>query len=310
MNQVGNVLVQSTKRRLYVGCLTALIGIPTIVCGFAFLFAVVFPGMEEIVKNGNDEIIPFILLAIAVGLIFTLLGIPVLVYILQIRSRAKYLDAIFKPLGLNGELYLIVGRHYWGEINGREVDVYIYRGPSMEIHISSQTNTRVLVMPNKTIPVKVSGIFNKQPMQIENPGYTKYSLYPDDENWAKYLVQQSDTLSIFQSLIYGHADWEIFRHLEIQADRIMLYLHRSKKLFTNLNDFSAAAAWLESLQTLAALVEKLPAPAHTNQPVLSYSRAKRRNTNKFQLYIVLFIIVCIPVICIGVGVLTYFLVSL
>jgi hypothetical protein len=310
MNQIGNVLVQGTKRRLYVGCLTVLIGIPMIICGFIFLFTVVLPGFDEIIKNGNEEIVPVLLLGLAVILIFLFLGLPTLIYILQIRSRAKRLDAIFFPVGLKGELYLIVGRHYWGSINGRDIDIYIYRGPSMEIHISANTNTRVLVLPNKTLPVKISGIFNKQPMQTAAAEYEKYSLYPDDENWAKQLIQQKDTLSLFDSLVYEHADWAIFRHLEIQSDRIMLYLHRSKNLFTNLNDFSAAATWLKSLYELAEIVENLPAPSHITQPVLAYSRSNRRNTNKIQLYVILFILICIPIACIGVGVLTYLLVSL
>ena len=310
MNQVGNVLVQGTKRRLFVGCLTALIGIPIIICGFIFLLTVVFPGLDEIVKSGNEETVPVLLLGLAVVLLLLFLGLPTIVYIWQIRSRAKILDAIFLPSGLKGELYLIVGRHYWGTVNGREIDIYIYRGPSMEIHISAQTNTRLLVMPNKTLPVKISGIFNKQPMQFSNPDYEKYSLYPDDENWAKQLVHQKDTLSIFESLIYEHANWAIFRHLEIQADRIMLYFHRSKNLFTNLKDFSAAGAWLESLHKLADLVETLSAPSYITQPILAYSRANRRNTNKIQLYVILFILICIPIACIGVGILTYLLVSL
>jgi hypothetical protein len=107
----------------------------------------------------------------------------------------------------------------------------------------------------------------------------------------------------------GHADWAIFRHVEIQPNEVLLYLHRSKQLFVKADQFTAVQAWLNDLAALASLLETLPPPLIQAEAIQGVSRAERQKRSKFLLTAVLAILIILPICLIGVGVLTYFLVS-
>ncbi|MDA3935447.1 MAG: hypothetical protein PF636_01090, partial [Actinomycetota bacterium] len=59
------------------------------------------------------------------------------------RWRAKKLDALFVPLGLEGEAYMSLFRQYHGAVHGRRTDVYLWRGPYLQIEIATALQTRL-----------------------------------------------------------------------------------------------------------------------------------------------------------------------
>lgn len=310
MNQIGNVVVTNTKRRALVGCLTLLIGVPIMACCLILLGTVVFPGLDTLAVGDNADILTYILPLVAVLLLFMLIVIPAGVFLFIIRNRAKILDSIFKPLGLQGEMYMLVGRHYWGNLAGRSLDVYINRGPTLEIHLSSHSQTRVQVLPTISLPVKISGVLNKRPMVISNPQLSKYAIYADDESWAQELFMDAAIISALQSLMFEHADWAIFRHVEIQPNDVLLYLHRSRQLFTKRDQFEAAQAWMKALQTVADKIDNQPAPGTKKLPAVNTSRQARQKKSKYLNYALIAILIGMPLCMVSIGILAYVLVSL
>ena len=310
MNQVGDVVLQNTKRRLFVGCLSALIGFPLMVCCLVLIFSLVLPQLDRLAAGSQTDLLPVVLVGIGVLIIFVLLVGPVILYIILIRNRANLLDEAFQPYDLKGSMYMLVGRHYWGTFSGRDLDMYIYRGPTMEIHLSSQNHTRLQILPNTSLPVKVSAILNKDPIQLPAGLSENYAVYAEDVDWAQKLFLNEEINNALKSLLFEHADWAIFRHIEIHPDRILLYLHRSKKLFTNINQFSAVDAWIHSMQTISAIIEDMPEPAITFPPAKTMSREYKQKLSKTQLMIILGILIGLPLCLLAVGVLAYLLVSI
>ena len=310
MNQVGNVVLQNTKRRLLTGCLSALVGVPLMVCCLVLIFTVVLPQLDKFVTSEQTDLLPIVLLGIGALIIFVLIVGPVILFIIIIRNRANLLDAVFQPLGLQGSMYMLVGRHYWGTFSGRDLDIYIYRGPTMEIHLSSQSHTRVQILPNTSLPVTISAILNKDPIQLPNRQLENCAIYTEDEIWARKLFSNEQVNSALLSLLFGHADWAIFRHVEIHPDRILLYLHRSKQLFTNRDQFSAAEVWINSMVTMATVIEEMEEPSVTLQPFSTMSREHKQKLSKTQLIFVLIILIGLPLCLLAIGVLTYLLVSI
>jgi hypothetical protein len=312
MNQIGNVVVQNTKRRLLVGCLTFLIGVPVICCGFFVFFNVLFPLIDTMAKSesGNNNAIVYLLAGIAILATLFLFGVPLLIAIFIIRKRAKYLDGIFFPIGLKGEMYLLYGRHYWGQFGGREVDVYIYRGPTLEVHMSTNGTTRFQVMPKGSLPVAVGSLFTKGAMPLPVPELEPYSIYPVDETWTRNLLQDSRAATAILTLMSKGLDWAIFRHVEVQPGAVLLFINRSKKIFSNLSQLNEMQPWLSALKDLSEAVDAQPQPEITAQPMPSTSRESRQKRSKWTAYIILFIIFGMPLCFIAVAALVYFLVTL
>jgi len=188
MNQVGHVAVQNIKRRWLVGCLILLIGGPVMACCLVGLFTFVLPELDKFVSSDPSGNPPLLLLVLGVILIAGMIIAPSIAMGFVIQRRANMLDSIFLPLGLQGSMYMVVGHHYWGVINHRAVDVYIYRGPTMEIRVYAKSKARVQILPGKSLPVQISGVVNKQPMQGTHPQMSAYAIYADDEAWTQQLV--------------------------------------------------------------------------------------------------------------------------
>ncbi len=309
MNQVGQVVSQNIKHRLMVGCISLIIGVPVSVCCLLVLFTVVLPQMESLSMNGQQSNIPLILL-IAGGFVLSgLIILPVVVMFFVIRKRATMLDTVFFPLGFQGKMYLLVGRHYWGRFGDREVEIYIYRGPTMEIRILAQSRTRIQIIRKGTIPVKISGILQKNPLVLTNPQLSSYAVYADDEAWAQQFLSDLSIFPALESLMVGHVDWAVFRHLEIQPGQVTLFLHRSKNMYLNSGQFSAVQPWLIALSTLAARIESLAQPERNSQPVRGFSRAERLKRSQIQFVVILGILIGMPLCMVTLGILTYLLVS-
>ena len=307
MNQVGQVVIQNTKQRLWVGCLTLLIGVPLIACCLLAFFSVVLPELETVNAGNQSGSMPMLLLGLGIVLVLIMLLVPIIAVGFVTQKRARMLDSIFRPFGLQGQMYLLIGRHYWGEVDGRRVDIYLYRGPTLEIRLSSHSKTRVQIYSDKALPSKISGFLHKNPMLLDKTPWADYAVYAEDENWTRVLMNQPAMPEIIHSLMNNNQDWAIFRHVEIQPDEVLLYLHRSKELFIRAGQFSTVQTWLKNLADLAAAAEMLPAPSVQSTPLPGLSHQEREKKSKFLLIAVLTILIGLPICLVGIGILAYFL---
>lgn len=309
MRQLSDVTAEYAKRRLFVGCISALVSLPVMCCCLFGLFNFVLPLMDNLARNGDGNTAAIVLVGGGLVALLVLLGIPLILALLIITLRARALDAIFTPLGLRGKMYLIYGRHYQGQMAGREADVYIFRGPTVELRLKTGAATRVQCFQRDSVPVGVAGALNNHPLTAL-PGLESYTVYALDETWTRGWLTAQPTIQAIQTLMTLGADWAIFRSFELQPGEMVLRLYRSRKLLINTLPLEAAHAWLSALQTLAQSAEAQPAPAVTAEPLRANSRQARERINKIQTYAIAFIVFVMPLCFIAIGALVFLLASL
>lgn len=309
MRQLSDVTAEYAKRRLFVGCVSALVSVPVMCCCLFGLFNFVLPFMDNLARSGDGNTAAIVLVGGGLVALLVLLGIPVIIMLVIIVQRARALDAIFTPLGLRGSMYLIFGRHYQGQLAGREADIYIFRGPTVELRLKTGVMTHAQFFQRDSIPVGVAGALNKHPL-TPIPGLEAYAVYALDEAWARAWLATEQTAQAIQALMTTGAEWAIFRSLELQPGEVVLRLYRSRKLLFSTIPLEAARAWLAALQTLAQSAEAQPAPTVTASPLQAASRQSRERINKIQTYAIAFIVFVMPLCFIAIGVLVFLLASL
>ena len=275
MRDMASVFAAGTTRRLLIGCISAAVGLPAVACCLGLIFTVLFPALDGFVAGGKENTGLFAMLGVGLVALVGLIGIPLVVMVVLTLRRARMLDATFTPIGLTGKSYMLSGRHYQGQIGGRQVDVYIYRGPTVEIRLQASVQTSLLAVPKGSLPTSVAWVFDRQPLATSDPALGAFSIFPQDKTWTGSLLADPRSGDAIQTLLTLGADWAIFRRVEIQPGEVILYLYRSHKLFGNSIDLNAAPAWLSALKMLAQVAESQPAPEVTGQPVKASSRQSR-----------------------------------
>ncbi len=309
MQQLSDLLVELGKRRIFVTCLTALTSIPVMGCCMFGLFGVLLPGMDELARRGDGNTAGVVLVALGLLAFVVMMVVPVGVVLLVTRRRARSLDAVFTPLGLLGERYLVYGRHYRGQTGGRDVDVYVYRGPTLEVRLTARAATRAQFFHRDSIPVGIAGALNVAPLAAV-PGLDAYAVYPLDDAWTRRWLSDASVVQAIQTLMTVGSEGAIFRSLELQPGEVVLHLHRSRRLFGFSIAPEAARAWLSALEVLARAAEAQPAPAVTAQPFHANLRRSRERVSKFQGYAIGCIVFVMPVVFLAIAGLVFALVML
>ena len=191
-------------------------------------------------------------------LIFFLMIAAVLIWgVWSMRQRARKLDAALTPFGLTGNAYIWNGRQYHGTLNGRQVDVYFYRGPSLDIYIASPLNTRMGIGLNGRLSRSVSNMVNRPELVTADPDLAQLSIYSMDERWGRELLGDLLAKAIILRLTAVQPGFE-FRNLLFQPEAIHFQVHHinsSSITLENLRD------WMVDLLDLIKIAESLPAPS-------------------------------------------------
>ncbi len=307
MQKMGNYVGANVGRRLMIGCITLLIGVPIIGCCLVLLFTVLFPALEtgSVTGGGNNSLLLIVIAFILI--ICGMITLPLLILFFMARQRAQRFDAIFKPLGLTGSTYMLIGHQYHGTLAGREVNIYIYRGPTVEFRVKTNINTRMQIMGKGSLPTISAQLFNKNPFSVENPLLEPFSIFSVDENWCRQWLSSPQVPESIHALMKTGADWAIFRHLEVQPGEVLLFLNRSQNIFVNTVDISQGEIYLKNLFSLADQIDNQPEPQIVTEPLQVNTREKRKKMDRFLLYTIVAIVILIPICLISVGVIVYLL---
>jgi hypothetical protein len=177
------------------------------------------------------------------------------------KAGAAQFDAAFGPLGLTGSNYMLHGRQYHGQVNGRQVDIYFYRGPILDIYVAAPLHTRMGIGMTSRLGRAAAGMLNRQPFQASYPELAQLSIYPADERWGGELLDDPQARAAILRLMEAPGSYEI-RNLLFQPEAIQL---QANHLHPNRITPQAASQWLQDLLFLARLAESLPAPTVTAQ---------------------------------------------
>jgi hypothetical protein len=260
-------------RSVFIQLIAVLIVVP--------LFCVLILVPLYLVNQGNTSIW---VLIIPAGLFLLILwggGAGAIFFV--IHRRTRHLDALFTPLGLAGKLYQMFFRQYHGTVKGREVGAYFYRGPSVELDVSTSLQTRLGVSERHGDTMALARLFGRESLSLTDPALSDLAIFGHDEAWTRNLLAQPEVPDLLRRLITFEGPFTR-RHVLLRPGWLRLHLYGSR----NLLDFSfditpeQAQQWLHDLSTLARIVEGLPAPQVTAEESSAERLAQSiRNRNPY-----------------------------
>ena len=177
-----------------------------------------------------------------------------------LRRRRRRLDAAFTPLGLEGERYMLTGRQYRGTVEGRQARVLFYRGPMLELHLSTPLQTRFGVAEVGSTTPALARLFGREPLDLDDSDLSALRVYALDESWARSLVSDSKAGKLVKRLLSAGESWALVRQVVLGPGAFRLRLYRSKRLFDYEITAAEARQWVDALLVLARVAEGLPAP--------------------------------------------------
>ncbi len=194
------------------------------------------------------------------GLVILLLASGLLIWRSRLgRGRTAVLDDSFISTGLSGKGYLWNGRQYHGIYQGHQVDIYFYRGPSLDIYIEAPLNTRLGIGMHGYLGRRARRD-GHQPRLVTNfPALAHLEIYPLDETWARAVLDDPVAKAIILQLTSPGTSLES-RNLLFQPEAIQLQIHHMGMVSITEENLHT---WLNSLLELAVMAASLPAPKLT-----------------------------------------------
>ncbi|MGD1994706.1 MAG: hypothetical protein PVI59_16055 [Anaerolineae bacterium] len=185
-------------------------------------------------------------------------GIGATVWVLLRRKRR--LDAAFTPLGLAGGRYMLTGRQYHGAVDGRRVSARFYRGPTLEVRLSTPLETRFGIAEEGTTTLPLARLAGRQPLDLEALELSGLHVFARDEGWTRSLLADPEARTRIRRLMNAAEDWALVRQVVLEPGAFCLRLYRSRRLFTYEIRPEDVRQWLDDLHTLARIAEGVPIP--------------------------------------------------
>jgi hypothetical protein len=201
-----------------------------------------------------------------------------------ISRRTHWLDEALLPLGLEGKSYGLSGRQYHGRYQGRQVDILVYRGPTVSINVGTPLKTRLSVAERNRTGLAISRAFKREPLETADPDLASLVVYAHEESWGQALITQSEAKTIFNRLVLGESNF-LFQQLHLNPEAFLYRLYRSKGLFKFHIQPEQFQSWLNDVISLAQLAEALPVPQEAIEPSRLEQGARTGEAGKWGLWI-------------------------
>jgi len=304
MQRFGEGCLVSLKRRVIISVITALIGVP-LICGCILLITqLAAPAMADAQTSGKAP--PWLLATIFALVVFGLVGTGVMLWIWYIRRRTRVFDSAFSPLAGPGKAYMLDGRQYHARIGERELDIYAFRGPNIEIRLSVQPRTGFTVADNSAIVPGIRRFFNQTPLDLPDPLLQGLSVFALDADWAHKLFSSEPSAGAVNQLMRQGAQWAMFRQVELVPGELLLRLSKMRRLFQFELSAQEIRTWFDSLLALALVMDALPAPG-VNAALTGTTRESRQKTSQRLRTMVLAMVIGFPLCAVRVMILVLFL---
>ncbi len=256
LNHLGGEALAETKLAKYWG--TACLRQVLLALGILFIFMVAFVGLIalslELPIPQSQR--PVLIFGGLMCVIFVLVLAVIVWGMLSLRRRARWLDAVFSPLGLPGRSYLWNGRQYHGLLQSRQVDAYFYRGPNLDIYLASPIRTRLGIGSKGCISQAASRVAAQPTLTIPDPGLEQFAITALDQQWGRELLGDPAARTAILRLTSSQSGFE-FRSLLFQPEAIQLQInHLDLASVTP----QALRSWVDDLISLAGIAESLPPP--------------------------------------------------
>ena len=250
MSKFFKMLAKDYMRSIIITLISAAIAVP-LVCGLIFVLLTIVNNIDD----SNTAMWAAIIAGIAFLLILFGGGAAFLLFVFF--GRARRYNAIFEPLGLKGKMFLLNGRQYLGTAKGRQVDIRFYRGPTLDIRVSTTTQARLSIANSDTVSLPLARMFGREPLDLTDPGLSGLTIFAHDEVWALSLLANPEVKALLRQLILSESAF-LMRQIHLDPGKLRLFLYRNKGLFKFNVTPDEAKQWLNGLLALARIAETLP----------------------------------------------------
>ncbi len=232
-----------------------------------------------IANNTRNNATAFWIMAIPMSaFVLILLGGSVGIAMFFLMRRASQLDEAFKPLGLDAKMYLTNGRQYHGTVQGRRVDIYFYRGPTLEIFVEANVKSRIGIGVKSSVGAAVAGMINKQPLELGDADYAPFNIYANDPQWARDIFSDPSFKQAAVRLATNSSSYGLYNVI-IAPGAVQI---QRRYISTNAITPESVREWINDLIALARIVEAQPAPQKVEEESAS-SRKMRVDRDAFNL---------------------------
>ncbi len=174
----------------------------------------------------------------------------------QIRSQASRLDPAFFPYGMQGKGYLTSGRQYHGALSGRKLDVYFYRGPILDIYLSTSIQTYMGLGYKTQVGALLGRMSGMQPLSGLAPALEPFVVTARDEPWARSLLSIPEAVEKILNLTSNPGPVELPALIFQPGTLLFRLYHVPMERITQQN----VQVWLNYLLELTRIAEGLPLP--------------------------------------------------
>jgi hypothetical protein len=244
------MLAKDYMRSLIITLISTVIAVP-LVCVLIFIPLAIAARAED------STTAMWVAIASAVIFLLILFGGGAAFLLIVFFRRARRYNAIFEPLGLKGKMFLLNGRQYLGTAKGRQVDVRFYRGPTLDIRVSTTTQARLSIANSDTVSLPLARMFGREPLDLTDPGLSGLTIFAHDEVWALSLLANPEVKALLRQMILSESAF-LMRQVHLEPGKLRLYLYRNKGLFKFNVSPNEARQWLNGLLALARIAETLP----------------------------------------------------
>lgn len=174
-------LASTLGRRYALGCLIPLIGLP--VCFLLFMVV----GLVVMALPVSDGVRAFLFVALLFGTLALLGGGVIFFFLRRRKQHVAGLDAAF---GSTGERWMVSGRRWTGEYEGRALTATVVKGPRVEIHLAAQTAGQLSVGQRSRVGQALArSLSDLQPLELpDDPAFRTRGVFARDADWARTVL--------------------------------------------------------------------------------------------------------------------------
>jgi hypothetical protein len=267
MEQIGKGIGRAYMRSIIIMVISTAIVVPL------FCVCIILPlGMYG---QSDDNLWMMILGPVLFFLILNVGGIGGMIFVTKRRNNR--MDAIFTPLGLTGSAYNLFFRQYHGMVRGRNVSIYFYRGPVLEVIASTTLQTRMGV--TRSTPAQIARWLGRETINITGLLPDDITVHTTDENWFRRMADEPGVRDLLDKLT-GPQSFFVFRHVVLAPGNLKLHFAGGTNLFNFQLESDQTNGWLNDLLLLADLAERAPAPTltETESELEKMAHAMRKNS--------------------------------
>jgi len=166
------------------------------------------------------------------------------------RQSSWALDDVFVPRGLAPRNYLVLGREYSGQIQGRQVDIR-YLPPRalqpalLNMIVGAELHSRLAVGEQRPL----LDCRECPRLDVSGPGLSHLQVFAEDTAWASRLLAEPAIRGMLGSLMSDQVEVGL-RELYIQPDRVWMHARPSSRAARE-----QFGLWLDGLLALARAAE-------------------------------------------------------